>query len=211
MFNVFKSEQQICFSAISTKPATGGVLCKKRCSWKFRKIHRKYLCQSLFFNKVPGLWQRCFAVNFTNLLRTALLIEHLRWLLLCLAFNLYLEIIRRDNRKKHFDTLDEAIEDIKGGEYSGPQDVVLLLPANDPYASDEEEGDDDIGLAGNINLPSDVTGAVEIHRDNEESDEDESSNDGNGQSKWKRNKRKSRDGVQLLMLIGIKTMKSVML
>ena len=86
----------------------------------------------------------------------------------------------------------------------------MLHPANDYYTSDVEEGDD-IGLAGNINLPSDVTGAVEIHRDNEESDEDESSNDGNGQSKWKRNKRKSRDGVQLLMLIGIKTMKSVML
>ena len=47
------------------------------------------------------------------------------------------------------------------------QDVVLLPPANDPYASDKEEGDDDIGLAGNINLPSDITGAVEIHRDNE--------------------------------------------
>ena len=104
MFNVFKSEQQICFSAISTKAATGGCYVKKDVgnSWKFRKIHRKYLCQSLFFNKVPGLWQRCFSVNFTNLLRTPFLIEHLRWLLLCLAFNLYLEIIRRDNRKKHF-------------------------------------------------------------------------------------------------------------
>ena len=28
------------------------VFCKKRCSFKFRKIH---LCQSLFFNKVAGL------------------------------------------------------------------------------------------------------------------------------------------------------------
>ena len=99
--------------------------------------------------------------------------------------------------RNNFDTLDEAIEDIDGGEYSGPQDLVLLPPANDPYASDEEEGDDDIGLAGNINLPSDVTGAVEIHRDNEESDDDESSNEGNEQSKRKRNKRKWRDGVQL--------------
>lgn len=73
-----------------------------------------------------------------------------------------------------FDTLDEAIEDIEGCEYSGPPDVVLLPPANDPYASHEEEGDDDIGLAGNINLPSDVTGAAEIHRDDEESDDSES-------------------------------------
>ena len=57
----------------------------------------------------------------------------------------------------------------------------MLPPANDPYALDEEEGDDDIGLAENISLLSaDVTGAVETHRDNEESDDDESSNDGNG-------------------------------
>ena len=33
--------------------APGGVLCK-RCSLKFRKIHRKHLRQSLFFNKVAG-------------------------------------------------------------------------------------------------------------------------------------------------------------
>ena len=86
-----------------------------------------------------------------------------------------------------FDTLDEAIEDIEGGEYSGPQVAALR----------KEEGDDDIGLAGNINLSSDVTGAVEIHRGDEESDDDERSNDGNGQSKWKRNKKKWRNGVRL--------------
>ena len=33
-----------------------------------------------------------------------------------------------------FDSLDESIEDIEGGEYSGPQDVVLLPLCNDPYA-----------------------------------------------------------------------------
>ena len=27
---------------------------EKRCSWKFRKIHRKHLCQSIFFNNVAG-------------------------------------------------------------------------------------------------------------------------------------------------------------
>ena len=73
----------------------------------------------------------------------------------------------------------------------------MLPPANDTYASDEEEGDDNIGLAGNISLPFDLTGAVKIHMDNEESDEDESSNDGNGQPKRKRNERKWRNGVQL--------------
>ena len=30
------------------------VFCKKRCFQKFRKIHRKHLCQSLIFNKVAG-------------------------------------------------------------------------------------------------------------------------------------------------------------
>ena len=37
------------------------------------------------------------------------------------------------------------------------QGVVLLPPPNDPYASDEEVGDDDVGLVGNIDLPADVT------------------------------------------------------
>ena len=98
--------------------------------------------------------------------------------------------------KNIFDTLDETIKDNKGGEYYGTQDVVLLPPANEPYASDEEEGDDDVGLAGNINLPSDGTGAVEFHTD-EESDDNESSNNGNGQTKRKRNNRKWKDGAQL--------------
>ena len=40
--------------------------------------------------------------------------------------------------------------------------MVLLPPSNDPFASDEEEGDDDIGLSGNINLLVDVSGIVKI-------------------------------------------------
>ena len=98
-----------------------------------------------------------------------------------------------------FDTFDEAIEDIEGCEYSGPPDVVLLPPANDPYASHEEEGDDDIGLARNISLSSGVTGAAEIHRDDEESDDSESSNDGKGQSKQKRNKKKLERWCQIIL------------
>ena len=92
-----------------------------------------------------------------------------------------------------FDTLDAAIENIVDDDYVGPQDVVLLPPSNDLYASDEEEGDDDIGLAGNLNLPSDVTG-IEIHRKADE--------DGvpvNDQSETKGNKRKWRHGIKLLM------------
>ena len=46
----------------------------------------KHLCQSLFFNKVAGLcpaatllkkrlWQKCFPVNFSKFLRTAIFTE----------------------------------------------------------------------------------------------------------------------------------------
>ena len=50
----------------------------------FAKFTRKYLCQSLLFNKVAGLrlWHRCFPVNFAKFLRTLFSIEHLWWLLL---------------------------------------------------------------------------------------------------------------------------------
>ena len=61
----------------------------QRCSLRkgvlrnFTKSTRKHLCQSLFFNKVPGLrpatllkkmpWHRCFPVNFEKFLRTTFL------------------------------------------------------------------------------------------------------------------------------------------
>ena len=63
----------------------------ERCFQKFHKFTGKYLCQSLFFNKVVGLrsatllkkrlWHRCFPVNFAKFLRPFYL-EHLWWLLL---------------------------------------------------------------------------------------------------------------------------------
>ena len=43
------------------KTATGGVLLKKGVLRKFAKVTGKYLCQSLFFNKVAGL--RPFSEN----------------------------------------------------------------------------------------------------------------------------------------------------
>ena len=61
--------------------------------------------------------------------------------------------------------LDEIIKEIKANDYSSTQNVVLLLPSNDPLALDEEEVDDDVGLSGNINLPVDVSGIVNIHTD----------------------------------------------
>ena len=88
-----------------------------------------------------------------------------------------------------FDTLDATIENIVDDDYAGPQDVVLLPPSNDPYASDEEEGDDDIELDGNLNLPSDVTGTIEIHRN--EGEDDVPANEAKG------NKRKQRHGIKL--------------
>ena len=55
----------------------------------FAYFTRKYLCWSLFFNKVAGLQlyyrrleQKCFPVKFVKFLRTPFLTEHLRWLLL---------------------------------------------------------------------------------------------------------------------------------
>ena len=38
---------------IRQKQSSGSVL-QDRCSYQFQKIHRKYMCQSLFFNKVAG-------------------------------------------------------------------------------------------------------------------------------------------------------------
>ena len=59
------------------------VFYKKGVLRNFAKFTGKYLCQSLFFNKVAGLrsltliknklWCRCFPVNFAKLLRTPFL------------------------------------------------------------------------------------------------------------------------------------------
>ena len=55
------------------------VFCKTGALKNFAKFTGKHLCQSLFFNKVPGLtpltflkkrlWHRCFPVSFANFLR----------------------------------------------------------------------------------------------------------------------------------------------
>ena len=62
------------------------VFCKKGVLGNFAKLTGKHLCQSLFFNKVAGLcpaatllkkrlWQKCFPVNFSKFLRTAIFTE----------------------------------------------------------------------------------------------------------------------------------------
>ena len=78
----------------------------QRCSVKqvfleiSKKITGKYMCQSLFFDKVAdlrlttllrkSLWNRCFPVNFSKFLRTPFLTECLRWLLL-----FYLDVLEK--------------------------------------------------------------------------------------------------------------------
>ena len=44
-------------------------------------------------------------------------------------------------------------------------------------ASDKEVGDDDIGLADNIDLPTDVTGVFEVRCANVDSDDDDDSDE----------------------------------
>ena len=43
-------------------------------------------------------------------------------------------------------------------------EITVFSQCNDLYASDEKVGDDDIGLAGSLGLPADVTGEVELHQ-----------------------------------------------
>ena len=84
------------FSSIAESGSSRpGVFCKKSVFRNFAKFTGKYLCKSLFFNKVAyfrpatllkkRLWHRCFPVNFAKFLRTPFLTELLRWLLLRVA------------------------------------------------------------------------------------------------------------------------------
>ena len=73
------------------KQSSGGVL-QKRCSYKFRKIHRKipvpesliFVPENLikFFLLKKRLWYKCFPVNFAKFLRTLFFTGHLWWVLL---------------------------------------------------------------------------------------------------------------------------------
>ena len=57
------------------------VFCKKRCSWKFLKIHRKTrVSDSLFFNKVAGLWEKVqmLSCEFCGIPKNKFLTEYFR-------------------------------------------------------------------------------------------------------------------------------------
>ena len=71
-----------------------------------------------------------------------------------------------------FGTLSDAIATFESDNHSQEQDLVLLPPPIDGYTSDEKVGDDDIGYAGNIELPGNVAGAIKIHRRPVDSDSD---------------------------------------
>ena len=86
----------------------------QRCSLKkgvlnnFIKFTGKYLCQSLFFNKVAGLrpttllkkrlWHRCFLVNFAKFLRRSFLQNTSGRLLTNIRFWPYSSIITTANK-----------------------------------------------------------------------------------------------------------------
>ena len=64
--------------------------CKKRCSQKFHKLHRKTTAVESLFNEVPGLQQEtlqqiCFPVKFAKLLRAPILKNICEQLLLYLV------------------------------------------------------------------------------------------------------------------------------
>ena len=61
IFQVRNNRKRLCREVLpqsmeSLEAATGGLL-QKSCSERYRKIHKKHLCQSLFFNKVAGVNQ----------------------------------------------------------------------------------------------------------------------------------------------------------
>ena len=71
-----------------------------------------------------------------------------------------------------FGTLSDAIAAFESNNHSEEQNLVLLPPPTDGYASNEKDGDDGIGYAGNIEPPGDVAGTIEIHRRLVDSDSD---------------------------------------
>lgn len=61
-------------------------------------------------------------------------------------------------------TLIKAIEEIKGINFNHNQELLLLPQTIDPYASDQEIGDDDTGLGENLDQLAEITGKVELHQ-----------------------------------------------
>ena len=75
-----------------TEAAPSGVLCKKVFLEISQNSEENACARVSFLIKLQAtllkkkLWHRCFPVNFAKYLRTPILTEHLRWLLLLLDF-----------------------------------------------------------------------------------------------------------------------------
>ena len=85
----------ICKHIIQKQPPE--LLCIKKCSLKFRKIHRKapvpepHLCLRPSILLKKRLWHRCFHVNFAKLSRTPFL-QNTSGQLFLIIFNLFLKL-----------------------------------------------------------------------------------------------------------------------
>ena len=55
------------------------VFCEKRCSWKFRNIHRKTPALDFYFNKVAGLQtSQVFSCEYCEISKNTYFEEHLK-------------------------------------------------------------------------------------------------------------------------------------
>ena len=90
---------------------------KKGVLRNFAKFKGKYLCQSLFFDKVAGLshaallkkrpWHRCFPVNFAKFLRTSFLQNTSgRLLLEIIRENFFFRMVQFYFQKRYIDYID---------------------------------------------------------------------------------------------------------
>ena len=88
-FLVLSIPSNISFVQHDVRSSRAEVFSKKGVLENFAKFTWKCLCQSVFSNKVAGLFfkkkrllRKCFPLNFEKFSRTSFFIEHLRWLLL---------------------------------------------------------------------------------------------------------------------------------
>ena len=87
---------KVCITGLQAKlrRSRPEAFCKKGVLKNFEKIHRKTPVPESHFLLKKRLWHRYFPVNFGKFLRRYFLTEHLRWLLLYVAF-FYLEVATR--------------------------------------------------------------------------------------------------------------------
>ena len=109
-FKEFNSISQSYHSSLSyikeQKQSPGGIL------RNFAKVTKKNTCAAASFliklqvsdckSIKKRLWHRCFPVNFAKFLRTIILTEHLRWLLLKGRFDFQIKGLQIEREKERF-------------------------------------------------------------------------------------------------------------